>query len=235
MLSLAERHCQVPVAVLPKLGGDYAGGYFRKAGKKVIVVNADDPVTRMRFTLGHELGHDYFNHLDRVDELKGRNAIRDTRADIARPTSWWEVQANAFAAELLIPKPAVERWEAEREPGPIGLDSVVELACRFGVSAIMACIRLHTAEVIDEERQQRLRAEIDDGDHDVLVKCHPPYADGLAEAKAAAPRLPPELKRSKLAAVARGDRDPGEVARQLGRDPGAFTALVDELDLLPLL
>jgi Zn-dependent peptidase ImmA (M78 family) len=233
VLGLAEECCEVPVVVLPQLGDDYAGGYFRKGGRAMILLNAADPVTRMRFTLAHELGHHYFRHLEHVDELWGRDRVRDKREDLLYPSGWWEAQANAFAAELLVPGPAIGRWADEWGDGSLGLDAIVDLASRFGVSALMACIRARSEGLIDEEREARLRGEIAAGHHHELAEGYPAFEDALSAARAAAPRVPPALAESKLARMARGERSAEHVAAQLGYRPDAFTRAMGELDLLP--
>ena len=234
ILDLAEKRCGVPVAVLPRLGGDLAGAYVKDKSRCVILVNAEDPAPRMRFTLAHELGHHYFHHLERVPQLSGWGQITDTREEIRHAHDWWEVQANAFAAELLIPRPAVERWWAERGDPHIGLDTVVDLACAFGTSALMACIRLQTAEILtDANWAARLRDEINAGEHQALADCQAPYEDGLGAARETAPRIPPALAGTRLAAMARGDRSPEEIARKLGAPVAAFTEAMRGLGLVP--
>src|SRR3712207_7408724 len=58
--------------------------------------NGREATTRQRFTLAHELGHVRCGHAPAVDV--------DTIADLANRTDPLEVQANAFAAELLLPR-----------------------------------------------------------------------------------------------------------------------------------
>lgn len=77
-----------------------SGMAFQKNGKKFIEVNASDHPVRQRFTLAHELGHHLLGHTD--------NGVwfRDTPNDFAESyyKPYEEVQANAFAADLLMPK-----------------------------------------------------------------------------------------------------------------------------------
>jgi Zn-dependent peptidase ImmA (M78 family) len=93
------------------------------------------PEVRQRFTIAHELGHwrlhgkkeVIVDHLVRID-------FRDDRASAA--THHEEIQANAFAAELLMPSEFIllelkKRGLSEAE----GVGEVVEdLAERFEVS-----------------------------------------------------------------------------------------------------
>jgi Zn-dependent peptidase ImmA (M78 family) len=233
LLTLVEDGCGVPVVVLPRLHGDLAGGYYKRGEKRVIIVNADDPVSRMRFTLAHELGHHYFHHLERVAELQGATSIQDTRADLRYAHDWWEVQANAFAAELLIPAPALKRWDEERTVKGVGLDAVADLACSFGTSLTMACYRLSTAGALpDDEWLERLKVEISSGEADHLLDVYEPLEDGLSRARECAPRVPPGLQHTVGAAVASGRRSVEDAAAVLGCDVAGFENTMADLDLL---
>ena len=233
LLVLVEHGCGVPVAVLPRLHGDLAGGYYKRGEKRVIIVNGDDPVSRMRFTLAHELGHHYFHHLERVPELRGATSIQDTRAELRYAHDWWEVQANAFAAELLIPGPALARWDGQRRTAGYGLDAVAELASEFGTSLTMAALRLKTADRIEQEWYDRLKSEIYAGHADHFLDDYAPHQDELSRARECAPRVPDQLKNSSFAAVASGRRTAQAVASALGRDPEGTAQCMADLDLLP--
>jgi Zn-dependent peptidase ImmA (M78 family) len=89
-----------------------------------VVLRADEPESRQRFTLAHELGH----WVCQVKE--GHEAPIYCRAADVVPTAGrsLEREANVFAAELLMPEPVV-REEFRRAA------SAAELADWFGVSA----------------------------------------------------------------------------------------------------
>jgi Zn-dependent peptidase ImmA (M78 family) len=82
-----------------------------------------EPKSRQRFTLAHELGH----WVCQVKE--GHEAPVYCRAADLAPAAdrLLEREANVFAAELLMPEPAVRREWARAE-------SAAELATWFGVS-----------------------------------------------------------------------------------------------------
>jgi Zn-dependent peptidase ImmA (M78 family) len=88
-----------------------------------IVLRADEPAVRRRFTLAHEVGH----WVCQVKE--GHDAPAYCRAaDIAPEADrLLEREANVFAAELLMPEPAVR--EGFRRAA-----TTTELAKSFGVS-----------------------------------------------------------------------------------------------------
>jgi Zn-dependent peptidase ImmA (M78 family) len=97
-----------------------------------IVLRAGEPEARQRFTLAHELGH-------WVCQVKaGYEApvyCRDVDVSQAANRTL-EREANVFAAELLMPEPAVrEEWPKA--------ESATELASWFGVSEDAMSWRLY--------------------------------------------------------------------------------------------
>jgi Zn-dependent peptidase ImmA (M78 family) len=116
--------------------GNISGMSYRGGSRKVIGVNSSHPAVRQRFTVAHELGHlelhpgkpMILDHVIRVD-------FRDQRA--ATATDRQEIEANQFAAELLMPRDwvfgeVVRRTTAGVEPEDDAL--VAALANRFRVS-----------------------------------------------------------------------------------------------------
>jgi Zn-dependent peptidase ImmA (M78 family) len=104
--------------------------------ERQIWLNGEEVGPRRRFTLAHEIGHWICQHLE------GRSAPVYCRAvDVqAEPTTvdrTLEREANVFAAELLMPEPAVrEAWPRSA--------TVDELALRFGVSSEAMSWRLYS-------------------------------------------------------------------------------------------
>lgn len=94
-------------------------------------VDATEPNVRQRFTAAHELGH-FSLHKDKIGETLEDNYL--LRADGL--TSYQETQANAFAADLLMPRNLIERYMQD------GIRDVKELAKKFGVSQVAMSIRL---------------------------------------------------------------------------------------------
>jgi Zn-dependent peptidase ImmA (M78 family) len=95
---------------------------------------------RRRFTIGHELGH-YLNpwHVPEGDGFKCTAAdmkAADASSAMGRPK--WEVEANAFAAELLMPSTLFQ--SLLRKIKNLDLESIEKLAGQFRVSKI-ACAR----------------------------------------------------------------------------------------------
>ena len=217
----------VGVAVLD-LGDGLAGAYLRPLGTPVAFVNGADAPQRQRFTLAHEYGHHRLGHATRVDAppaLAGQTSDPD------------EVQANAFAAEFLMPKPAAERWAARNLDGPVTLETVVAFAAAFGVSAQAACIRLRTAKLVDDLRSSRLLAEIRAGEHGGLVDALGIAVpdDTIARAAGALPRLPASLASHGLGALLTGRAGVRDLACAIGRPPAELQASLDASGLSALL
>ncbi len=122
--------------------GNVSGMLFRRGNRGVIGVNAAHPKTRQRFTIAHELGHNALHPGDEfVDQI--RVDFRDQRASAG--TVDQEIEANAFAAELLMPEALVRtehRQQVEEGVEPGRDDFVTELAIRFDVSLEAMSYRL---------------------------------------------------------------------------------------------
>ena len=94
-----------------------AGFLFANARGGYILVRADDPLPRRRFTAAHELGHSLLHFLPRWQATKDVETYleQDDAADMVREEEKaaddkalslpeMERQANQFAAELLMPE-----------------------------------------------------------------------------------------------------------------------------------
>jgi predicted transcriptional regulator len=104
-----------------------------RSGRTVIVVNSADAETRRRFTIAHELGHLLLHPPSEVyaDRFGRTVGVNERGEKAARGTDLFEVQANAFAASLLMPEPWVlPAFEASARRD----DQVDHLAHRFNVS-----------------------------------------------------------------------------------------------------
>ncbi len=119
------------------LDDDLSGMAFVEGTEKLIIVNANQHLHRRRFTVAHELGHHELGHINddvHVDtQVFHRNARSRTGEDLH------EVQANAFAAELLMPRSALRKY------GKIDvLDDLAigQLAKDFRVSQSAMAIRI---------------------------------------------------------------------------------------------
>lgn len=143
---IARAHAQIVEEDMP----DSVSGMLIPArlagrrGKHVIVVNRGHADVRKRFTIAHELGHLILHnfdapHADTAFRVRFRAAI-DYDGSIVE-----EIEANQFAAELLMPGQLLVdevtsldlEYAGESEDGPLA-----ELADRFKVSKQALQIRL---------------------------------------------------------------------------------------------
>ncbi len=119
------------------LGDELSGMAYIKDGLKIIGVNALHHPNRQRFSIAHELAHHILHvpeiseaiHVDRGFRVLHRNKVSAEGSDPL------EVEANAFASELLMPDALLAD-----AIGDTGLDldddaAVEALARRFKVSA----------------------------------------------------------------------------------------------------
>lgn len=76
----------------------------------IMLVNAHDPQRKQRFTVAHELGH--YTQLKEQGGLSCRLGFVEDHEDLSilHATEDAEVDANQFAAELLMPVSALEVW-----------------------------------------------------------------------------------------------------------------------------
>lgn len=117
---------------------DLSGVLFREAEKAIIGVNASHSRVRQRFTVAHEIGHMCL-HLNEDIFVDGTASTlrRDKKASQASDLK--EMEANHFAASLLMPRKFVESI-AKRKIVPSW--RIPELAKTFGVSMEAMTFRL---------------------------------------------------------------------------------------------
>lgn len=100
----------------------------------VIRINRHETPERQRFTLAHEIGH-FLLHKEAIGD-----GIADDALYRSRLSNTLEYEANRFAAELLMPRAAIEKLTENTE---LADDDLVEVvSSKFGVSKQAAQIRL---------------------------------------------------------------------------------------------
>lgn len=127
--------------------GQVSGMLIRDGNRAIIGVNSSHAPVRQRFTIAHEIGHlmmhegtpVFVDRLIRVDRRDGTAGGR-------------ERDANAFAAELLMPR----RFIAERVGEIVQTQSEIapellvdQLASEFAVSSIAMGYRLANLDIVD--------------------------------------------------------------------------------------
>jgi Zn-dependent peptidase ImmA (M78 family) len=87
--------------------GELAGMLIRSSGRDVIAINSAHHKNRQRFTIAHECGHLIFHSkdvfVDKSFSVLRRNELSSKAEDVM------EVEANQFAAEILMPLPYLRR------------------------------------------------------------------------------------------------------------------------------
>jgi Zn-dependent peptidase ImmA (M78 family) len=120
--------------------GDVSGLLVRHGEKTVIGVNAGHPTTRRRFTIAHEFGHfilhaGMHSHVDKSYRVNFRSAASSAGTDVV------EVEANFFAASILMPKQFLEKDE-DVEGALDNDEGVQRLAAKYRVSGHAMSLRL---------------------------------------------------------------------------------------------
>lgn len=129
---------------------ELSGFLLRKeGGPTVIGVNTNHHPNRQRFTIGHEIGHFILHqhndlHVDRVVvKLRSELSSKGENSE--------EIEANRFAAELLMPQSMLERDIQELTSNDVNDDRVIQhLAKRYGVSVNAMTNRLNTLGYISD-------------------------------------------------------------------------------------
>lgn len=124
--------------------GDISGMLFRDEKRTIIGVNALDGVARQRFTISHEIGH-LLLHEGRPMFVEKQIHVNLRSAVSSTATNTEEIEANRFAAELLMPSGMVRREASRRlaKNHSVSRDSLVdEMADAFKVSRQAMEIRL---------------------------------------------------------------------------------------------
>lgn len=111
-------------------------------GRWTIIVNQDDSQTRKLFTIAHELGH-YFLHKEKQNKFIESQFVQNVwaRSEITKNVDF-EVEANEFAANLIMPKSKIDEMLAGLSDKKIDQVLIVQLAKQFGVSSVAMLTRL---------------------------------------------------------------------------------------------
>lgn len=134
--------------------GDLSGMvHCRPDGSGVIGVNSSHSLTRQRFTIAHEIGHlllhgDEEVHIDAKRPLGRRDKV-SSQAEDPR-----EIEANQFAAELLMPESFVREFVVKivEDDPDISVDEAIEkLGRTFRVSQLAMTHRLTNLHIISSD------------------------------------------------------------------------------------
>lgn len=123
------------IKVFPYQGfpDNVSGTIVDQKGFIVIGVNSNHPKVRQRFTIAHELGH----------YLEGHDLAKKIIDDVYDKPTDKEVEANRFAAELLMPRDFLKQ-DLDKKM------NIPELARRYNVSEQAISIRLLETGLINK-------------------------------------------------------------------------------------
>lgn len=195
VLATLERSTDLRIFVV-RLGDDgIAGAYQIYDGHPYVIINADNPVERQRFTLAHEFGHHRLKH----------GATLDQQLDFGTKDPN-EVQANFFAGAFLAPAKAIEQAIEGLGSPTMDFDLLIALAIEFGMSAKAMRIRLETSDLLTPklvaEFDQRIDAKEHWGRGQLLGLT--PITDSLVAAREDGGRVPGAMASRAIAAADRG-------------------------------
>jgi Zn-dependent peptidase ImmA (M78 family) len=122
-------------------------------GKKVIVSNSSEILSREIFTIAHELGHVIYDLEDHTGVVKIDTEQTETAEEIS------EMRAFYFACCLLMPEEQIKKYirlELEKRGQAISALDVVRLQLEFQVSYASMVVRLYEIEVISAKTKSVL-------------------------------------------------------------------------------
>ena len=121
----------------------------RENGTTVVAINQSHHENRKRFSMAHELGHYVLHRTTRsifVDSSE-QKFYRDAEASTG--TKLQEIEANAFAAELLMPREKIEEFLPEKL-NYLDEGVIERLADEFKVSQSAMIFRLQKLNLLEE-------------------------------------------------------------------------------------
>jgi Zn-dependent peptidase ImmA (M78 family) len=209
---------------LVQLGLDSVVGIYQiREDLPIVLLNSSAPPVRQRFTLAHEYGHHCLRHGVAVD-----HAI-DLGSQERR-----EVEANQFAAELLLPRVGVEWWLQTHDDPQLDLETLTRLAACYGVSCQVALYRLEACGKIRPAARRGLQARIEAGEHSDLARRLRllQLVDTLVRERQRPVRMPAAVARVILRAFDAGLIDQRTAAERLHLDEQEISRLREDADFV---
>ncbi len=166
---MAKRDLPVMFRPLDKLLGAYL-----KEGSPGVIITTQRQLPVQRFTAAHELGHAVLDHTPSLDpeDILMRSPFG---ARAAGGYDMQEIQANAFASQLLLPTWLLAKhvrrqgWTPENLTEP---DTVYQLSLRLGASYSATCHALLSSRVIKKPAYDKLG---DETPRDIKKRLLDPY------------------------------------------------------------
>ena len=110
---------------------DLSGILYRDEKNKIIGINSAHSQTRQRFSIAHEIGHLTLHNKELFVDKVVRVKFRNQRSSLAIDRE--EIEANAFAAELLMPKKFINSEIAKflRKQQPITKEQLIDFLSKL--------------------------------------------------------------------------------------------------------
>lgn len=145
------KNMEVTLVFEPFEGEEDISGILYRDDKHIIIgINSAHPKTRRRFSIAHELGHLSLHHKKLFVDKVVRVDFRDQTSSLAIDKE--EIEANAFAAELLMPRDfirkEISRKLSRRRSLPAKDELIDDLARIFKVSPQAMEYRLNNLGIL---------------------------------------------------------------------------------------
>ena len=127
------------------LDNETSGVLIVDNAKPLVVINSGDSKTRQKFTLAHELGHYHLHKPVGVHVDKGYVMSRNTNSTLGVDIQ--EIEANQFAAELLMPESLLKK-DTKGFTDVLKDNDIEKLAKKYSVSVQAMTIRLSSMGMI---------------------------------------------------------------------------------------
>lgn len=129
--------------------GDASGVLVVEGGRGLIGYNGQHSQVRQRFTMAHEVGHYALHAVGKPSSLFIDKTVFHRNDQSSEGVDKEEIEANQFAAALLMPKPLVEDAIAKHGFDLDDEEDVNALARIFNVSTVAMSIRLQNLHLTD--------------------------------------------------------------------------------------
>ena len=149
--------CGATLRYEPFDGGVSGMMYGQAEGSAIIGVNSAQSPVRQRFTIAHEIGHILLHRGEdvHIDEkplsklLTSREEVRRRDNISSQATDAREIEANQFAAELLMPEEFIRQSVKDLDPTTSVDEAIETLSRSYQVSAAAITFRLTNLRIID--------------------------------------------------------------------------------------
>jgi Zn-dependent peptidase ImmA (M78 family) len=123
-----------------ELEPDVSGALILRESDAIIAINSSHSKNRRRFTLAHEIGHLVLKHSGMESHVDRQFTVLRRDSNSSTATDDREIEANRFAAELLMPMDFIVKEFVKF--GHFDEETIGKLAIRYAVSPIAFKIRL---------------------------------------------------------------------------------------------